>query len=154
MTTLQTAGDALVKVASDYIKGQTGDATWGQLYTTLHLDSKYPLDTYDQPTASFYEVSGPSDSQGVGTAKQWRRPVIRCDVRCGRYQDVRQIVEQVRTALITDFNYVNGNGTTGQGYLRGTGGIKLLQFSEMRSAPLDKREMFRRLLDIIVEVGD
>lgn len=152
--TMQTVCNALINVAKTTIKAQISDPTWGDLYTRLQFKPSMLVDTLDWPTIAIYEVSGQTQAQGLGTVKRWRYPTIRVDVAAGRLQDIRQIIEAACAAWITDFNNGSGNGTVGNGYLRQAGGLKNISFSDMRSAPLDKREFFRRFIDIAVEFGD
>lgn len=155
MSTLQTANDALLNVAQTYIKAQTGDATWGNLYTAVRFRDVWPYDTYDWPTITVFEIGGKPQAQGLGTIKQWRHQILRVDAMCGRLKDSRQLLEQVRTAWINDINFTPETGSVGKGYLRQTGGIKYLEFiNDPKNAPLDKRNYFRRVFDIQIEIGD
>src|SRR5438105_368872 len=135
MSTLSTAIAALLNVGKTTFQAQSGDPTWGALYAAILWKDAWPFAEVKSfnPTIFLYELGGQPAAQGLGTVKQWRHPRIRVDIFCNANADVRQAFEALRSAWITDFNYVNGSGAVGQGYLRQTGSIKNIEIGDDRA---------------------
>jgi hypothetical protein len=111
-------------------------------------------DAFDYQTVAIYRIGGLAEAQGLGTVRQWRQPRIRVDVFQGNYDDAEKCVEVLRTFWITDFDYFNGSGAVGQGYLRAQG-IKNLILGEARASSWEKTQtQYRRIMDVQIEIGD
>ncbi len=156
MATAKQAIDALMKVGKDTFLANAADPTWGAiLYAILIWETGFQYEAFDNlEVIRFYKTGDSADNQGLGTAKEWRQGRVRMDILCTSRDKAEQAFEFLRTAWITDFDYVNGAGTVGQGYLRAQG-IKYLQIGESRETEWDRRGLvFRRIADVLFEIGD
>ncbi len=157
MADLTTAIAALIKVGKDSFAANTGDPTFGQMYEITRWADTWQPDTFNWPTVAIYRAGGTAFAQGLGTAKQWRYPILRVDIFARNYAEAEKSMEALRTFWIADRDYtpVNVAGVVGQGYLRVVGKIKWIEIGEARALAWEKSGVqFRRLADIRVEIGD
>jgi len=159
LTEMTTAINALLHVAQNtdpFDSGFAGDGA--AVYTATKLVSGFPLgEDVEVTTVALYELGGPSMPQGLGTVKQWRRPTIRVDVLSEYETYARRILDKLRQAWINDFDAVGAGseGDVGVGYLRVTGEIKYIEFSEPRRTDWDGQGRITRfVMDMTIMFGD
>lgn len=156
MTTATAAMDALRKVGHDGFVALAGDPTWGALYATVVWELRQPFFVHDNlNTVYLYKTGGQPDRKGLGFSQQWRFPRVRCDILCSAYDQAEQTWEKLRALWIADMEHTPVVNAVGQGYLRATGGLKGIDIGESASAPWeDLGIVYRRIADVIVEIGD
>jgi hypothetical protein len=157
MNDLTTAIAALIKVGSTQFAALASDPNYGVMYETTQWINTWPVDAFNWPTVAIYRNGGLAERQGLGTARQWRHPRVRVDIFGRNYGEVEKAMEALRSFWIADRDYspVNPAGVVGQGYLRVVGGIKTFDIGESQALPWEKTGIqFRRLADVIIEIGD
>lgn len=153
MTELVESINALLHVAenTDPFNGADG------FYSLCKFKSGYPKGEMETPTVALHVQPGRNQAQGLGTVDQWRFPSVRCDVLTETELEAMRTVEKLRAAWQRDFNCEAGGvvGTVGTGYLRETGEIKNLKFTEAQRGPWDDAgQVVRFFFDLELEVGD
>jgi hypothetical protein len=127
------------------------------LYKNVLFKRGYPLGDMKTPTVALYVSGGNNVATGLGTVRQWRTPTISVDVLAENDLEAERIAEKLRDVWQADFD-CDGTGTVGtvtNGYIRETGGVKNIEFSEPRIAPWDDAgRVNRRTFEITVKFKD
>ena len=127
------------------------------LYGAVKLKRGYPLGEMETPTVALYEFGGTGMPRGLGTIKQNREAVGRVDVLAETSMDGARIVEKLRNVWQADYD-CDGSGAVGDvgnGYMRETGGVKDLLFSEPAPLEWDSNLDVKRLVfDVTVKFRD
>jgi hypothetical protein len=127
------------------------------LYTAVKFVRGYPLGETETPTVALEVTSGPNRPTGLGTVRQYRRPTIVVHVLTETEMESQRIVEWLRQAWQADFDVDAGAGTgaVGDGYLRLTGNVGYVWFSESQIAPWDEAgRINRRIFNVEVFFAD
>lgn len=149
MTTHDIAQSALIAVA------QVPFTALGEPLSLTQFEKSYPTDNLKLNRVAIWLTGGASQAKGLGKTAQWRRPRFRVDVFMGAIDWAETAVQTLRAAWITDLEFTPIANVAGQGYLRWTGGIKGIEFTEPRATTFEKSQaQFRRIFEIVVLIGD
>lgn len=153
MTELVDVVGALLYVAKNTIPFSGSNA----LYSSVNFRRGYPFGNLETPTVALYTVGGQNYAKGLGTVRQWREPIVTVDILTENDLEAGRIAEKLRQVWQADFD-CDGSGAVGDignGYLRETGKIKDIGFSEAVIADWDEKgRVSRRTMDITVRFGD
>lgn len=114
-----------------------------------------PFEIYkNAPAVYLYQNGGLNEAEGLGFARQYRGPRIRVEIFAGNYADAEALVENLRSAWLTDYDASSPlSGSVGSGYLKITGGLKQFDIGAFSASEWEKRGLvFRRIADVNIQV--
>jgi hypothetical protein len=125
---LVTAIEALLHVA----KGSSPFTTAHAFYSTVDFVFGYPSSDAAIPSVAVYPAGGNANARELGSVDQDRYPTLQVSVLTRYKTEAFRLIEKVTEAWKQDFNCEGGGslGSIGKGYLRVSGELKNIQFSE------------------------
>lgn len=118
------------------------------LYKTVQFVPDYPLADLGLPRVGFTPTGGTNLGRGLGTYQRVGDPDYQVDVLAATELEARRIFQQMREALIADYENANRTaltfGTAGYGYL-GQHGIKHVLLGEPSTGVWDDARRVARI---------
>lgn len=122
------------------------------LYKTVKFVPGYPLEDLGLPRVGFTPMGGGNAARGIGTYVRIREPDYQVDVLAATELEARRIFQQVREALLADYENADrtdeGFGDPGCGYL-GQQGIKNVLVGEPSNEVWDEARRVGRVVAML-----